>query len=484
MTLDVAAVAKLVNATIVGRATALNRPIDDVVSVDVFSVVAHTNFVSLVLISDSQLLAVLREPYGRLDVLRGAILVTTRLRDGSHNLRKLVEAAGLTVLFCDDSTLDDIGYKVRLSLATDLAAEARLVTAGTKVLTQVARRGGLSAVVMELAHRLNGWVVLLEKNGKIITNAGAGALHLDDAVAVALHNVVRVQHPGLQVHPIGEGEELRAFLVVASRSGTTSRTRDLAAQSAALIDLLLRTHDHTATERLGREVMMETLLAGTGDAPAQLLHRWGVREDTMTGFMLSSRTKSVDVERLILRWLDEMGASHVVTSERDCLVGLIRDDLIDELIRRVDTFVADAQKPLRCGIGSSVGPKALNSSVLEAHEAHEAALTDNRSIVRYDTLSSVQYVLKALDTDATSRMIRILDGLRDPNGTPGDLMETLRVFLAENGSWSVAARRLNVHRHTLTNRIAHIESLTDLAMDSPDDRALAWLALRALTHET
>lgn len=164
------------------------------------------------------------------------------------------------------------------------------------------------------------------------------------------------------------------------------------------------------------------------------------------------------------------------------MVGLIRDDLVDELIRRVDTFVADAQKPLRCGIGSSVGPNALNSSVREAHEAHDAALTDNRSIVRYETLTSVQYVLKALDADAMSRMIGILDGLRDPNGAPGILMETLRVFLGENGSWAVSARRLNVHRHTLTSRIAQIESLTDLAMDSSDDRAMAWLALRALTH--
>lgn len=480
MTLDVAAVARLVHATIVGRSTAPNRPIDDVIAVELFSVVAHTDFVSLVLISETPLRVLVREQHGRLDVLRGAVLVTTTPRSGADNLQRLVEAAGLTVLFCTGQNLDHIRDQIGLSLATDRAAEARLVTTGTKVLTQVARRGGVSAVVMELAHRLNGWVVLLDKNGKVITSAGAGALHLDDAVAVALHRVVRVQHPGLQVHPIGEAEQLRAFLVVASRSGTTSRTRDLAAQSAALIDLLLRTHDHTATERLGREVMMESLLTGAIGAPARLLRRWGVRDDSMTGFVLSSRTKSVDLERLILRWLDEMGAVQAFTTERDRIVGLIRDDLVDELITRVNMFTADAQKSLRCGIGSSVAPDALKASVKEAGEAHDMALKDNRSTVRYETLPSVQYVLKALDVDAISRITRILDSLRDPDGTAGELMETLRVFLGENGSWGVSARRLNVHRHTLTNRIVQIESLTDLSMDSPDDRAVAWLALRAL----
>ncbi|TFD12604.1 PucR family transcriptional regulator [Cryobacterium sp. TMT1-21] len=484
MTLDVAAVARLVNGTLVARGPSPNSQVDDVILLDHFSVVAHTDFVSLVLVTEAQLAALLGDGNDRINALRGSVLVTPTPSTPWSQLRTLVESAGLTVLFCESTDLNCVRLEIALSLATDRAAEARLVTTGTKVLTQIARRGGVNAVIVELAHRLNGWVVLVDTAGHAITSAGAGALHLDDAVAVALQRPVRARHPGLQVHPIGEGEELRAFLVVASRSGTTSRTRDLAAQSAALIDMLLRTHDHSATERLGREVMMASLLAIPTNAPAQLLRRWGVRDESMTGFILSSRSKSVDVERLILRWLDEMGAVHAVMLERDRAVGLIGDDLVAELVKRVDNFVAEAQTPLRCGIGSKAELNALNITVAEAREAHDIAITSNRSTVRYETLPTVQYLINALDAQAIARIVRTVDSLRNPDGTPGELMETLRIYLAEHGSWGVAARRLDIHRHTLSNRIAQIEHLTGLSMENPDDRAAAWLAMRALRHPT
>ncbi|TFC03653.1 PucR family transcriptional regulator [Cryobacterium mannosilyticum] len=484
MTLDVAAVARLVNATLVVRGAASNSQVDDVILLDQFSVVARTDFVSLVLATDVQFAALMGDESDRIDFLQGSVLITPTPRIPRNALVRIIEAMGLTVLFCESTDLDRVRLEIALSLATDRAAEARLVTTGTKVLTQVARRGGANAVVVELAQRLNGWVVLLDKAGQAITSAGAGALHLDDAVAVAFQRPVRVSHPGLQVHPIGEGEELRAFLVVASRSGTTSRTRDLAAQSAALIDILLRTHDHTETERLGREVMMASLLAVPANSPAQLLRRWGVRDASMTGFILSSRTKSVDVERLILRWLDEMGTVHAVSPERDRTVGLIRDDLVTELARRVDNFVAEAQTPLRCGIGSSAALDALNITVGEAREAHDIAVASNCSTVRYETLPTVQYLIGALDSQAIARIVRIVDGLRNPDGTPGELMETLRTYLAEHGALGITARRLGIHRHTLTNRIAQIEKRTGLSMENPDDRAAAWLAMRALGHPT
>ena len=231
-------------------------------------------------------------------------------------------------------------------------------------------------------------------------------------------------------------------------------------------------------------MMMASLLAIPANSPATLLRRWGVRAESMTGFILSSRTKSIEVERLILRWLDEMGTAHTVMSERDSTVGLIRDDLVTELVRRVDNFVTEAQTPLRCGIGSTAALDSLRISVGEAREAHNIAVASNRSTVRYETLPTVQYLINALDSQAIARIVRIVDGLRNPDGTPSELMETLRIYLAEHGSWGITARRLDIHRHTLTNRIAQIENRTGLSMENPDDRAAAWLAMRALGQPT
>src|SRR5690606_23289287 len=102
-------------------------------------------------------------------------------------------------------------------LADDRAASDRLVTAGMNVLTQLARRGGVTAVIVELAHRIDGWAVLLDAHGQVIASAGAGRLHVSDAVAFALGKPVRVRHDGLQLHRVGSEQDHAGSLVIATR---------------------------------------------------------------------------------------------------------------------------------------------------------------------------------------------------------------------------------------------------------------------------
>lgn len=198
-------------------------------------------------------------------------------------------------------------------LATDAAAEDRAVLAATKVLALAARRSGVAGVVAELARRLDGWAVLLDRDAQPIASAGAGALHIGDAVAVAFNRPVRVRSRALQVHPVGTDEDMSAFLVVTARSGSTSRARDLSSQAAALLDLLLRTHDGSRTERLGRATMMRVLEDGGPNAVA-LAKDWGVRDRALAAFTLSARSSSVDAERAVIHWLEDLGAPHLLTA--------------------------------------------------------------------------------------------------------------------------------------------------------------------------
>lgn len=384
----------------------------------------------------------------------------------------------------DERTASDGGglpLRARLAvlLAEDQAASDRLVTAGTQVLTQVARRGGAPAAIAELAHRIDGWAVLLDAHGQMITSAGAGRLHVDDARAVALGRPVRVRHPGLQVHQVGSDRDLAGYLVIGSRSSVTSRNRDLAAQSAALFDLLLRTRDPSLTEHLGREALVDILLAG-GSGATDLLRRWGVRESGLTAFELGARTRTIDLERLVARWLDELGAEHIFVRGRGRVRGFVPDDLAEELATRVTALTPLGGGRAHLGLGQPAPAELLRRSAIQAGQALDSALEDGQTVVRYVELPTVDLVLNAMAVEQTVQLAAVLDGLRDEAGEHGRLTETLRVFLAEHGGHRATAARLGIHRQTLASRIHRIEELTGLSMDRADDRAAAWLALRAL----
>lgn len=477
MARDLSSIAHVLGGTLcLADRVAASTPVDAAVKLDEFAVAGHPSYATLVVGSAEAIGSAVRADDARTAALAPTVLVVGSDPDG---LRDMLSTNGFSAIIMSESNDELLHARLVALLAADQAAEDRLVTTGTKVLTQVARRGGAEAVISQLAHRIDGWAVLLDAHGQTITTAGAGGLHVKDAVTVAFHRPVRIRHRGLQVHPVGSDEDLTGYLVISSRNSSPSRSRDLASQAAALLDLILRTHDYTGTERLGREVMMGTLLAG-GDPAAALLRRWGVHEPSLTAFVLTARSRSLDLERLVIRWLDELGAVHMVTAERGTVIGLIRDEQADALAERVQYPTVAPQLPLRLGLGTPAPTDVLTRSVAEARQAQEVAVADGRHVVRYQALPTVAYVLDRLDPVDGGRLAAVLDPLRDDVGMHGDLTHTLRMFLAQNGVWGMAAERLGVHRQTLASRIRRVEDLTGLSMSSPDDRAAAWLALRAL----
>ena len=62
---------------------------------------------------------------------------------------------------------------------------------------------------------------------------------------------------------------------------------------------------------------------------------------------------------------------------------------------------------------------------------------------------------------------------------PTELARSLEAFIACNGQWEAAARRLYCHRHTLRYRIRKVEELTGRDLGNARDRIEFWLALRA-----
>lgn len=472
MTRDIASVARFLGGRLILGSVDPGTRVDAVVALEDFSVVGHPSFATLVVGPAQRLTEALAAADDRVEALRRAVLV----RHGDDPaVTEAIERAGMTAIVATEAADDLLPPILTALLAVDQAADDRAVTNAMKVLTLTARRGGVSGVVAELAHRIDGWAVLLDRHGQVITSAGAGGLHVQDAMAVALSRPVRVRHRALQVHVVGSGEDLSARLVVSPRTESSSRARELGSQAAALLDLLLRTDDPTRTERLGRAVMTDALLAG-GPQASSLLREWGVHESSLTAFALTARSTSVEVERLVSHWLDELGAAHIHTERHGTVTGFLRDDQVDAVAERVEAY----SSALFLGLGTPAPTDALASSAAEARHAVESARAEGRRVVRYSAIPTISLVLDRLDQSDTRRIAGLLDPLRDASGNHGELTETLRVYLAENGAWGATADRLGVHRQTLTSRIRRIEETLGLSLADADDRTAAWLALRAL----
>lgn len=469
MVRDVVSVARYLDGELLQGEVPSVRHVNSVVGIDSFGVPTDRLFATLVTTEEQQILALVDDPE-RAELLREVVLVTNA---DTPSLRQVLSAARITAIVGVRTPRELVTPRLTALLAVDQAAEARAITSAMRVLTLAARRSGITGVIAELAHRIDGWAVLLDRHGEVITTAGAGSLHIDDAVAVAIGRPVRVRHRALQVHPVGPGQDISARLVTAPRDDSSGRGRELSSQAAALLDLLMRTRDSSHLERLGRSMMLETVLEG-GDGATRLLRRWGVHERTLVGFALASRTSGVDVEHLLALWLDELGAEQVFTSQRGLVHGLLREEHAEEIAHRVRAFAST----LYLGLGRPSGTDELARSVDQARQACEAARTTGERVVRYAAIPTVSFVLEQLAPEQAQRIGRLLDPLRaGEQGT--ELIETLRVFLATNSAWGESANRLRIHRQTLTARIRRIEDLIGLSLADPDDRVAAWLALRA-----
>lgn len=475
MALDLTAVQRAIGGVCLTQSLPDSTLVDGLARLDEFVVIGNPRYATLVTGDHAQLRDRLRATGDFATVLAGAVFVTT---EDSAALRSALQRIGMTAIVAAQVPAVALHAALSTLLAEDQAAVDRLVSAGMKVLTQVARRGGVDAVVVELARQIDGWAVMLDAHGQLIASAGAGRLHIDDAIAVAFGKPVKIRHPGLQTHQVGSDRDLVGYLVLSSRSRTISRSRDLGQQASALCDLLLRSHNPSVTDNLGREALLTTLLQG-GVQATQLLRRWGVHETSLTAFALATKTRTIDTDRMISRWLDEFGAEHVYTGNAGTMQGFVRDDLADELARKAVQFAPQIGESLYLGISSSASVEGLKQGAVQAHQALRAAMETDRTVVRYSEISTVSHVIRNVADETVGQLAALLEPLKEVTGEHGELAQTLRVFLAHHGAHRASARELGIHRQTLLARIQRIETLTGLSLEHADDRATAWIGLRA-----
>ncbi|MGK5115752.1 PucR family transcriptional regulator, partial [Geodermatophilus sp. CPCC 205506] len=130
-------------------------------------------------------------------------------------------------------------------------------------------------------------------------------------------------------------------------------------------------------------------------------------------------------------------------------------------------------------IGSS-GPvrwAGLADGVRQARQAAEHGRGRGAGIVAFADLAAPG-LTALLDPTATRAFAdALLAPLVAADRAGGDLVHSVRVWLAHHGQWEPAAAQLGVHRHTLRKRVHRAGGLLGQDLDEPGARAELWIAL-------
>jgi purine catabolism regulator len=401
------------------------------------------------------------------------------------------DACGLAVLEVPRATpFIALSRAVAAALAAEEYAAVSRTSTALQDLTRAALAPGAPGAVLDrVAREIGGWALLMDAAGaplearpRTATGRAAGlAGELDRLRVVRAPSSAALTEPGNAVllQSLGNGPRTRGFLAAGRPGPFPAADRHVVNAAALLLTLRLeqfRALD-TATAAL-RAALLRMLLAGEVALVAPAVAALG--EQLPAGplrvlCVLGSpeqRSAAVDV------------AADAAAHRREALFSAELDDALVLLTADgggLPERLADLPGRVpgtAAGISRAVPWGQLAEGSRQAREAAEHSRARGGGTTDFADLAGRG--LAALLDPAAARAFgeSLLAPLvaADRSGA-GELVESLRTWLACHGQWEPAAARLGVHRHTLRKRIRRVEALLVRDLDSPGVRAELWLAL-------
>ena len=294
--------------------------------------------------------------------------------------------------------------------------------------------------------------------------------------------------------------ELEAALTIAGQLLEHLDLQSIAATQGYMTEL----HNVWTDQELLRRDLLDALLAGDGDSEAvrRLAHSLRLRM-CASYFVVIVRTGQRVVEdaaeqmpaaRGALRRIMEATRVHLRSSAGALLVGLRHGEVVALYpfedasegtgLRVSCARLAEELATLRVTIGlSGAGPglAALPISYSEAREAVEIAIAgpEQRSVVAFEDVL-IESIVRG--TRRPERVIEATVGrlLEYDRARQGELVPTLRAYVAAGFNLAKSAEALCVHPNTVVYRLGRIKSLTGRDPHVPDDLLLLQLGLKLL----
>jgi purine catabolism regulator len=379
---------------------------------------------------------------------------------------------------------------VSATLAADEYATVSRISAAQQELTRAALAPGAPATVVErLARQVDGWALLIDADGTALVASPASAGQRAGGLSGEVDRLRGLRAPAsaalsrpeetVLVQSLGNGPRTRGFLAVGRPRPFPAPDRHIVNGAALLLTLRLeqsRALD-SATAVL-RAALLRMLLAGEEAVVAPALAALG--EQLPTGPVRALSVLGTPEQRSAAVDVVADAAAHarepLFSAELDdTLIVLVADagDLAERLV------VLPERVP---GAALGVSPPAswarLGAAVRQARQAAEHSLAGVNRVTRFADLAG-QGLAPLVDP---ARARAFAEALLAPlvaadRAGAGELVDSLRSWLAHHGQWEPAAARLGVHRHTLRKRIRRAGELLDRDLDSPGVRAELWLAL-------
>jgi purine catabolism regulator len=366
-----------------------------------------------------------------------------------------------------------------LLAASEYEAVTRTVAAQRELTRAALAPEGAAAVVARLSTALEAGTLLVDPAGHLLHAAPPETADLAGALMPELERLhergprssasFALDGQAVVMQPLAPAGRIRGFLAVVRDQSFAAADLALVNVGVALVSLALERSVGTDTSR--RELRSAVLaLLADGTAPDNLPIAGVGWDEVLAGpiRVLLADGPEPELLKLLERVEESAPGEHwrgaAMHDER--LAVLAAADSSDEEL-------LGASSSLAWGVSDAVAVDAVADGLRQARRALAAA--GPGGVRRFGDLAR-DGLVGLVDEEAARGFA---DGLLGPLEARdrGDLVASVRAWLAHHGQWDAAAQSLGIHRHTQRYRMRRVEELLERSLDDPDLRAELWVAL-------
>ncbi len=370
-----------------------------------------------------------------------------------------------------------------LLAASEYEAVTRTVEAQRDLTRAALEPEGAAAVLARLSGVLAADLVLLDPLGLLLHAAPREAASWVEAIEPEVDRMrqrgprssAALEVEGLHVvlQPLAPAGRVRGYLAVAREAAFVAADLSLINVGVALISLAMERSIGTDTARRElRSALIELLADGI---PAERLPVAGVGWDELLAGPV--RVMMADgAAGDLLALVEQVEESDPSDGWRGAAFSHDRVVVIQPAGADVGPPVpapGTASGAIAWGISDAVAVSAIGDGLRQARRALAAAGAGG---VRVFGDLARDGLVGLVDEEAARGFADALLGPLESRER-GDLVASVRAWLAHHGQWDSAATSLGVHRHTLRYRMKRVEELLERPLDDPDLRAELWVAL-------